>query len=153
MGTRAQQVCSHAGCSAVPATLNHIFMTCPLAAAVVAWVPTTWGSLTGEAGPPHSADLFLADDRRAMGARQAPPGLVAAAAAGLAMLTCLLAAHRAAQAQPAAQQPAQQSASGVSARILGHMRAALQHEWLLVGGGLRRAGGCAQRGTGGGTHG
>ena len=70
-----------------------------------------------------------------MGALQALQGLWLQLR--LAMLTCLLAAHRAAQAQPAAQQ----SARSVSARILGHMQAALQHDWLLVGGGLSRAGG------------
>ena len=63
--TRAQHVCPHACCSAVLATLSHICVTCPLAAAVVAWVSATWGALTGAAGPPHSADLFLADDCRA----------------------------------------------------------------------------------------
>ena len=206
-GTRAQHVCPHACCSAVPATLTHMFVrTCPVAAAVVAWVSATWGALTGAAGPPHSADLFLANDRRAwapsgplhlfsllkgkvssehqvgqvarflatlMSGYDKPMGIFWAprhtphcgrlavmhldtlsvktpyndSPSGplqglwqrlrLAMLASLLAAHRAAQAQPAAQQ----SAGAVSARILARMRAALRRDWLLVGGGLRRAGG------------
>ena len=53
------------------------------------------------------------------------------------MLACLLAAHRAGHAHPTAQQ----TARGVAARILAQMRAACKRDWLLVGGGLRRAGG------------
>ena len=66
VGMRAQHVCPHACCSAVPATLAQIFVTCPMAAAVVAWVSATWAALMGESGPPHSADLVLADDCRAL---------------------------------------------------------------------------------------
>ena len=43
VGTHAQHVCPHACCSAVPATLTHIFVTCSVAAAKVAWVSATLG--------------------------------------------------------------------------------------------------------------
>ena len=71
----------------------------------------------------------LADDRRTWAPSTPFQGLWQRLR--LAVLTCLLAAHRAAQAQ--------RTARAVAARILGHMWAALQGEWLLVGGGLRRA--------------
>ena len=76
---------------------------------------------------PHrrvSPMLFLADDRRAWAHSTPLQGLWQRLR--LAMLTCLLAAHRAAQAQAAAQQ----TARAVAGRILGHMRAALQRDWL-----------------------
>ena len=94
MGMQAQHVYPHACCSAVPATVTHI-LTCPVAAA-------TWGALAGEAGLSHSADLFLADDRRT----PSTPHQGLWQLLCLPTFTCLLAAHRKAQAQPAAQQTA-----------------------------------------------
>ena len=73
--TRAQYACPHACCTATSATLTHIFVTCPLAAAVVTLLSATWGALTGGPGPPHSAYLFLADDRRAWAPIGPPQGL------------------------------------------------------------------------------
>ena len=102
MGTGTHS-CSHACCSAVPYTFTHIFAICPVAGAVVAWVSATWGALPGEAGPPHSAELLLADDRPAKPLQGLWQRL------RLPTLTYLLAAHRAAQ----------QTARVVAARTLG----------------------------------
>src|SRR5579875_2389440 len=62
--TAAAQLCPHASCPGTLATLSHIFITCPVAAQVLAWVCAIWAAITGEAAPPRSTDLFLADDRR-----------------------------------------------------------------------------------------
>ena len=88
--------------------------------------------LTDETGPPHNADLILADNRRTWAPSGPSRGLWQRL--WLAMLASPLATHRAAQAQPAAKL----SARAVAARILMHMRAALQRDWLLVGVELRR---------------
>ena len=134
VGARAAHLCPHASCQGTPATVSHIFVNCPLAVPVVAWVCATWVAVTGEAGPPLSVDLFLADDRRAW----APdPGLqLLWQRLRLAMLACLLAAHHAGHAHLTAQQ----TAWGIAAQILAQMRAACKRNRLLVGGGLRRAG-------------
>ena len=134
-GTRAAHLCPHAVCHAAAATYTHIFVTCPLAGAVVAWVCATWAALTGGAGPPASPDLFLADDRRAWS--PAPALNLLWQRVRLAMLAALLAAHRAGHAHPTTLQ----TARGVAARILAQLRAACQRDWVLVSGGLRRAGG------------
>ena len=73
IGTSCPGQAGHAVSARLPVRLlqcgaehaDEILVTCPMTAAVVAWVSTTWGALTREAGPPHSADLILADDRRA----------------------------------------------------------------------------------------
>lgn len=39
----AQYVCPHACSNAAPANLNHTFLTCPVAAAVVASMSSPWG--------------------------------------------------------------------------------------------------------------
>ncbi len=96
-GTPAQHACPHACCSALPAMLTHIFVTCLVASAVVAWVSATLGALTREAGPPHSADLLVADDRRKCLALKGSWQRLR-----LPVLPCLLTAYRPVQAQRAA---------------------------------------------------
>ena len=117
------------------ATLSHIFITCPVAAQVLAWVCAIWAAITGEAAPPRSTDLFLADDRRMW--TPAPALLPLWQRLRLAMLASLHVAHRAGRAHPTAQQ----TARAVAARIMAQLRADMQRDWILVGGGLRRAGG------------
>jgi hypothetical protein len=134
-GDAAAASCPHACCADTLATLSHMFITCPLAAQVLDWVCATWVAVTGEAAPPRSADLFLADDRRVW--TPAPALLPLWQRLRLAMLASLHAAHRAGHAHPTAQQ----TARGVAARALAQLRAAMQRDWILVGGGLRRAGG------------
>ena len=94
-----------------------------------------WAAITGEAAPPRSTDLFLADDRRTW--TPAPALLPLWQRLRLAMLASLHAAHRAGHAHPTAQQ----TARAVAARIMAQLRADMQRDWILVGGGLRRAGG------------
>jgi hypothetical protein len=134
-GTAAAQLCPHASCPGTLATLSHIFITCPVAAQVLAWVCAIWAAITGEAAPPRSTDLFLADDRRTW--TPAPALLPLWQRLRLAMLASLHAAHRAGHAHPTAQQ----TARAVAARIMAQLRADMQRDWILVGGGLRRAGG------------
>lgn len=95
---------------AVPAPLTHLILHCPVAAAVVTWVSTTLRSLTGEAGPPHSAALFLA----LIVKYARPSGVVAAAAPGCAHLTACCALGSAGTA--AAQQTARAVAHILRAR-------------------------------------
>ena len=84
----------------------------------------------------HAApDLFLADDRRAWAPATALLPLWQRLR--LAMLASLHAAHRAGHAHPTAEQ----TARAVAARIMAQLRADMQRDWILVGGGLRRAGG------------
>ena len=54
----------HSGCESQPATLTHVFITCPLAARVWDWHAATWAAVKGETAPPRSIDLLLADDTR-----------------------------------------------------------------------------------------
>ncbi|EIE20341.1 hypothetical protein COCSUDRAFT_58048 [Coccomyxa subellipsoidea C-169] len=56
--------CPHSGCESQPATLTHVFITCPLAAGVWDWHAATWAAVTGETAPPRSTDLLLANDTR-----------------------------------------------------------------------------------------
>ena len=56
--------CPHPGCVDQAATITHVLVTCPLAAAVWDWFAATWAAITGEDAPPRSPDLFLADDQR-----------------------------------------------------------------------------------------
>ena len=94
-----------------------------------------WAAITGETAPPRSTDLFLADDRRIW--TPAPALLPLWQRLRLAMLASLHAAHCAGHAHPTAQQ----TARAVAARIMAQLRADMQRDWILVGGGLRRAGG------------
>ena len=56
--------CGHPACVDQAATLTHVLMTCPLAAAVWDWFAATWAAITGEDASPRSTDLLLADDQR-----------------------------------------------------------------------------------------
>ena len=121
-------------------------MTCRVTATVVAWVSATWGGMTGEAGPPYSPDLFLANHRRAW-ARLARPSRGCGSGCGwLFSPACL---RRTGQRRHSRQK----TVRAVASSILGHMRAALQRDWLLVGRACAGQAACAQRGTAEGTHG
>jgi hypothetical protein len=57
-------VCHAPACAAAecPETLSHVFLECPGAAAVAAWVSQLWGAVVQGPGPPCVPQVFLADD-------------------------------------------------------------------------------------------
>jgi hypothetical protein len=66
-----QRCCHHAACAAaaVPETLSHIFLDCPVAREVTAWACNLWAAVTREPPPPRTAAVFLAAQRNAWDAR------------------------------------------------------------------------------------
>ncbi|CAL8465444.1 g4980 [Coccomyxa elongata] len=118
--------CPHPGCVDHAATLTHVLMTCPLAAAVWDWFAATWAAITGEDAPPRRTDLLLADDQRTWRPAQDP---LAQPVTG----HHLPALHHLAAYQRARHQPgAAQSAGAVAARILSSSRKALLGDWRLA---------------------
>ncbi|CAL8464450.1 g3996 [Coccomyxa elongata] len=109
----------------IDATLTHVLMTCPLAAAVWDWFAATWAAITGEHAPPRSTDLLLADDQRSW--RPASQLRPLWHRLRLATIYQLWAAYHRARHQP----DAAQSAGAVAARVLSSCRKALLGEWRL----------------------
>ena len=56
--------CPHAQCAASVQTLSHMFLACPIAAAVWHWVCLVWAAASGLPPPPVFASVMLADDAR-----------------------------------------------------------------------------------------
>ena len=56
--------CPHAECRAPLQHLSHLFVTCPVAAAVWQWVAGVWVAVAGGPAPPTSVAVLLADDAR-----------------------------------------------------------------------------------------
>ncbi|CAL8461716.1 g1247 [Coccomyxa elongata] len=118
--------CPHPGCVHHAATLTHVLMTCPLAAAVWDWFAATWAAVTGEDAPPRSLDLLLANDQRTW--RPASQLRPLWHSLRLATIYQLWAAYQRARHQP----DAAQSAGAVAARILSSSRKALLGDWRLA---------------------
>lgn len=59
-------VCHRPGCAVThsPETLSHVFLDCPIAQTVIAWVCDLWVAVSARAPPPRTAAVFFAADRR-----------------------------------------------------------------------------------------
>ena len=75
VGTRVQHACPPACCSAMPGTLIHIFLICPVAAAVMAGVCATLGAIDG--GGISTQQCKHVPGGRPWGAQQDPARVVA----------------------------------------------------------------------------
>ena len=118
--------CPHPGCVDQAATITHVLVTCPLAAAVWDWFAATWAAITGEDAPPRSPDLFLADDQRTW--RPASQLRPLWHRFRLSTISQLWAAYQRMRHQP----DAEPSAGAVAARVLSSCRTALLGDWRLA---------------------
>lgn len=118
--------CPHRCCTGQLATITHVFITCPLAAAVWDWFAATWAAITGEDAPPRSADLLLADDLRAW----SPPRQLMPLWTRLRLATIcqLWTAYQHARHQP----DAVVAAASITARIVSSCRKAILADWRLA---------------------
>ena len=142
--TRAQHVCPHACCSAVPSMLTHVFVACTLAATVVDWVSATLGAL-GQQGP-HIAQT---DSWPSAATHPAGPSKACGSGCGWPCSpACLgLSGQRRHSQQPSSQPGLCQHASW---RTCGPHSSRTGSCWA---GGCAGSGAYAQPGTGEGTHG
>ena len=60
----AGAACPHHCCSGAMQSLHHLFVHCPLASEVWAWVAEVWACVSGGTRPPVAASVLLADDGR-----------------------------------------------------------------------------------------
>ena len=111
--------CPHPGCVDQAATITHVLVTCPLAAAVWDWFAATWAAISGEDAPPRSPDLFLVDDHRTW--RPASQLRPLWHRFRLSTISQLWAAYQRMRHQP----DAKPSAGGVAARVLSSCRTTL----------------------------
>lgn len=128
----AGYACPHPSCAGQLATLTHVFISCPLAVGVWDWFAATWAAVTGDAAPPLSADLLLADDTRIWGPPR--PLMPLWHRLRLAAICQLWAAYQRGRHQSEA---AAITPGAVAARILSSCRKALLADWRLTAANIR----------------
>lgn len=115
--------CAAAGC---PETLSHVFLECPGAAAVAAWVSQLWGAMVQGPGPPCTPQVFLADDSAVWdpgpGQLRVLWGLIR-----MAFLFFVWSARCGCRARAADIQPAR-----VAARIVAYLRVRMQQDFARM---------------------
>ena len=117
--------CPHHCCAGVVQSLSHLFLTCPLASTVWAWLREIWASISGGTRPPAALSVLLADDGRVW---HPPPRLCALwTRLRLAVLHALWSASCQAR---HGQVPA--DARGVTARVLSYCRGLMVQHWFRV---------------------
>ena len=111
-------------CAAHPALegLSHAFLSCPASAPAIAWLGALWGAIAGEA-PPLTVAVLLADDQRVW----APAG-----GEGLRRLWAILRTatlHALWHCRSRAASIVGSLAAAAAARVVVHIRAAIQRDW------------------------
>ena len=61
--TDEEIMCPHCQPQHVPETLTHMFLECPLAAALWQWVAQLWAAFSGGEAPPQTFQVLMADDQ------------------------------------------------------------------------------------------
>ena len=61
--TDEEIMCPHCQPQHIPETITHMFLECPIAAALWQWVAQLWAAFSGGQAPPATAQVLLADDQ------------------------------------------------------------------------------------------